>query len=54
MKAHELIQINTMRFITLQPTVYMLDLFYCFANHLINVSSVYDDGDDNADVNDGR
>jgi hypothetical protein len=32
----------------------MLDLFYRFADHLINVRSVYDEGDDNADVNDDR
>jgi len=30
----------------------MVDLFYCFANHLINVRHFYDDGDDNVDAND--
>ena len=49
-----LINTKKLRIITLRQTVYMLDLFYCFANHLINVPHFYDDGDDNADANDDR
>jgi hypothetical protein len=54
MKAYLLIKTNALRFITLRQTVYMLDLFYCFGNHLINVRHLFDDGDDNAYANDAR